>query len=291
MKRISFRDILLLSMSAVLLNISFAVAQPTQPPANGVLTPNFSGLNVSGNTSIGGTLQIDTIEHSAAGDVIFNDDIFAEQNIIVSDNTTTTGLITNTISSNGALVSFLKPIEVGQLEADTIISKDDGGAPVRVNDDLYVRDRLEVDDMSYLSDLDVSGDAQIDGELNATMGIVSGQADLGSLMTSSITRSGNANNEVVFNSPVNISNRIEIDNTNLLTYLKNRISFEQGGFSNSQSTYASCGIGRIAISCGSNTGSWHSRLVEVYRTNQNTCVAKWASADYSQSATAICFDY
>ncbi len=300
MRHISFRDILLLSLSAVLLNVSFAVAQPTQPPANGVLTPNFSGLNVTGQIQTGSLSSSGRVSASnvRASNIIASTYLQAPAMLIAGIGTVDgdlnvyEDLKTDTITARVAdSITVESPMEVGQLETDIIVSKNDAGEPVRVNDNLYVQDQLQVNDMSYLSDLDVSGDAQIDGELNSTMGITSGQADLGSLRVSSISRSGNANNEIPFNSPINVSGRIEIDNTNILTYLKNRISFVQGPLSNSQTTYASCGAGKIAISCGSNTRSWSSRTVEVYRSTSNQCVARWASAAYEQSATAICFDY
>lgn len=48
MNKLGLRNVILVSLSAALLNLSFVLAQPAQPPANGALTPNFSGLNVRG---------------------------------------------------------------------------------------------------------------------------------------------------------------------------------------------------------------------------------------------------
>ena len=60
MNKLGLRNIILVSLSAALLNLSFVLAQPVQPPANGALTPNFTGLNVSG-TSETSQLKVDTL--------------------------------------------------------------------------------------------------------------------------------------------------------------------------------------------------------------------------------------
>jgi len=302
--RLPLKNILLLALSASLLNVSLSLALPAQPPANGALTPNFTNVDVD-NKVTATELEIGEItSKNPANDVVFMDgveirgDILAT-NISAEDEVYTSWLYANNLRSrtDADPITLHDDLEVdGTLKTDRIEMLNNDGLPVRFGADVFIEDRLQVEDISYLEDLDVSGNAQIDGELDVNLGIISGQADLGSLRVSSITRSGNPNNEITVNSPVNVNGRFEINGTNLLTYLKNRIYSRQGAQSNALLTTVACPLGQIAISCGAKvtdrraSARTSSRLVQVYR-NNSRCDARWADTAYLRSATAICFDY
>lgn len=369
MLRISARDILLVSLSAVLLNVSFAVAQPTQPPTNGVLTPNFSGLNVTGDavvgalkadniaektpgsrtqfnngivvsgqvagqtfggasaqfgslettvdTSVGGNLKTDyiTTNDPTAGEVIFLKDIFTEQNLIVSDDTTTTSLFTGNINPlvdetdinvNGNLKtdSIGAVTEDGDLTVNSDISmrfKDldmfngnlivqgisNGmtGSSVGVNDSLAIDQSLFVDTIYNKS---INAPVRIATNYGF---VVNHDATVnGTLKTDEIvSQTPNAN--VLVRDNLNVNGRLEIFGTHILDFLMNRITYVYGPSSKSYTTRVSCPSTKKVISCGSNTGSWSSRVVETYAESDSTCVARWNNDDHNQQATAICFGY
>jgi len=160
MNKLGLRNVILVSLSAALLNLSFVLAQPAQPPANGALTPNFTGLNVNSTTTTG-TLKADSIrEKTQNNGVSLDDNTFVNGTLTIYDEELQVNSI-NTVE-NAPLLSVLKPLEVSQLETDTIISKDDSGEPVRIDDDLYVQDRLQVNSDSFLRNTNVNGTLSVD---------------------------------------------------------------------------------------------------------------------------------
>jgi len=87
MNKLGLRNVILVSLSAALLNLSFVLAQPAQPPANGALTPNFTGLNVSG-TSETSNLKVDTLTSKTVADPInINDTLVIDGNLDANNNT------------------------------------------------------------------------------------------------------------------------------------------------------------------------------------------------------------
>lgn len=333
MKKLGLRNVILVSLSAALLNLSFVLAQPAQPPASGALTPNFTGLNVSGTTDIG-DLNVD-------GDVQVNGELNAGMGIITGQ-AELGSLSINTINSiNNNSITALKPIEVSQLETDTIISKDDSGEPVRIDDDLYVEDRLQVNSDSFLRNTNINGilktntiqknsgseisvtspisfgqSAEFDNQLKVnsiSANTSDGQSAILMYSDSYIQIGRNAvvpgtlitdfieaevpNGEITVDSPMNITGRLELNGTNIFSAIRNRISVVRGTKSQSRVTYATCPRGQIAISCGNDTNSFSSRVVESFRATTNgnpsdrSCRTVWASGSYTQGSVAICFDY
>jgi len=139
MLRISARDILLVSLSAALLNVSFAVAQPTQPPTNGVLTPNFSGLNVSGNAVVG-ALKADNIAEKTPGSgTQFNNGIIVNGQVA--------GQTFGGASAQfGSLGTTLDASVGGNLKTDYITSNDPTATEVSFLKSIFTEQSLTVSD-------------------------------------------------------------------------------------------------------------------------------------------------
>jgi len=316
----SVKNTLLLGIAAALLNYSFAIAQPANPPSSGALTPNFTGLNVSGDAQVGGSLRTDyiTTQDPTATEVIFGTDIFTEQNLTVSDDTTTTTLYTRNIRpfvnetdinvlgnlktdsigvnsintvENAPLLSVLKPLEVSQLETDTIISKDDSGEPVRIDDDLTVNDRLQVNSDSFLrntningtlsvntieartgtlttfpENIQVNGDLEVDGAINSAMGITSGQAAFGSL---------------------------RVNNQYLTEFIGGKVYSRLSEASSASSfRQVSCFEGDTLLSCGAKSASTNTNSVRrIYRSGPISCGVKFSDSGLDQQAEATCLSY
>ena len=369
MLRISARDILLVSLSAALLNVSFAVAQPTQPPTNGVLTPNFSGLNVSGDavvgalkadniaektpgsgtqfnngiivsgqvagqtfggasaqfgslgttldTSVGGNLKTDyiTTNDPTATEVIFLKDIFTEQDLTVSDDTTTTSLFTRNINPlvdetdinvNGNLKtdSIGAVTEDGDLTLNSDVSmrfKDldmfngnlvvqgisNGltGSAVGINDSLAIDQSLFVDTIYNKS---INAPVRIATNYGF---VVNHDATVnGTLKTDEIvSQTPNAN--VFVRDNLNVNGRLEIFGTHILDFLMNRITKVSSNFIHAKTVRISCPSTKKVISCGANAANWGSRLVEVYAESDSTCVARYHTDIYKHQVVATCFGY
>jgi len=164
----SVKNTLLLGIAAALLNYSFAIAQPANPPSSGALTPNFTGLNVSGDAQVGGSLRTDyiTTQDPTATEVIFGTDIFTEQNLTVSDDTTTTSLLTRNIRplANETDVNVL-----GNLKTDSIGEKTTGNG-TRFSNGIIVSGQVSGQTFgggsAVFGSLETSVDATVGGTLN-----------------------------------------------------------------------------------------------------------------------------
>ena len=160
MLRISARDILLVSLSAALLNVSFAVAQPTQPPTNGVLTPNFSGLNVTGDAVVG-ALKADNIAEKTPGSgTQFNNGIIVSGQVA--------GQTFGGASAQfGSLETTTDATIRGALQTNNIRSIT--GKPINFDDNVNMDNDLRVDADIFASGLYLSSQGiglSSDGDVN-----------------------------------------------------------------------------------------------------------------------------
>ena len=302
MNKLGFRNIILVSLSAALLNLSFVVAQQV-PPNNGALTPNFTGLNVSGTSDIG---NLNVTGTSDLGDLNVTGNIEISDTLETNNIRSTDGTLTNfdnNVNMDGDLsvgsdisASFLNlrsvstglstvgDVEVGgELKTGFIVSNDNQGDPVRINDDLYVRDRLQVDNISYLKNTDLNGTLTVDTIEERTN-------NFGTRFNNDIIVSGAVNAQSFGGASADFGS-LNISGTNLLTYLKNRISVvHQNYWTNARTTYASCPTGTIVLSCGAIGKYWSARVQSVFRESAQRCTARWDKVS-DHKTTAICFDY
>ncbi len=179
--RLPLKNILLLALSASLLNVSLSLALPAQPPANGALTPNFTNVNV--DTKVTATeLEIGEItSKNPANDVVFMDgveirgDILAT-NVTAEDEVYTSWLYANNLRSrtDADPIILHDNLEVdGGLEVDGTFKTDriemlnNDGQPVRFGADVYIEDRLQVETMAYLPESTNIGNATLMGYIGS----------------------------------------------------------------------------------------------------------------------------
>jgi hypothetical protein len=277
MNKLGLRNIILVSLSAALLNLSFVLAQPAQPPANGALTPNFTGLNVTGTSDVG-DLNVD-------GDVQVDGELNVDMGII-SGQADLGSLSVNTINSiNNNSIRVLKPIEVSQLETDAITSKDTEES-VRINDDLYVRDRLQVNNISYLRNTDLNGTLTVDTIEERTN-------NFGTRFSNDIVVSGQANAQSFAGASGDFGS-LNVAGSSIMQFIGSKFYGISSPASTSSNRFVSCLSGDVMINCGgfSSSGNSIKRLYTYGSSGQpdRTCRVIFSSTGSNQKADAICLD-
>ena len=322
MNKLGLRNVILVSLSAAFLNLSFVLAQPAQPPANGALTPNFTGLNVTGTSNIGtlnvtgtsdlsdlnvtGNIEIsDTLEtnniRSIDGTLTnFDDNVNMDGDLSVGADISASYLNLRSVSTGLNTVGDIKV--GGELKSDFIYTNSNSNitmSNIKLN---QISERTSGNGVSVYgalksnlikerttnSGISLDDDTSINGTLSVNT-IEEKTSGNGTRFDNYIVVSGAVNAQSFGGASADFGS-LNISGTNFLTYLKNRISVVVPDYTESNDTYATCPTGTIAISCGATGRYWSSRLHSVYRSSERSCRALWGAGSQNRT-TAVCFDY
>lgn len=305
----SVKNALLLGMAAALLNYSFAIAQPANPPSSGALTPNFTGLNVSGDTTVGGNLKTDyiTTQDPTATEVIFGTDIFTEQNLTVSDDTTTTSLYTRNISP---LVNEKDINVLGNLKTDSIGEKTTGNG-TRFSNGIIVNGQVAGQTFgggsALFGSLETSVDAVIGGSLKtnnikSTNGTLTNFDDnvnmdndltVGADISASYINLTSESIGLNAEGDIEVGGNIFIGGSPIMEYIGSKFYPRSGVASTSSWRSVSCLSGDILINCGAYSTS-NSTIKRIYTYGSSgvdsTCAVQFTDSGSGQMADAICLD-
>jgi len=295
MNKLGLRNIILVSLSAALLNLSFVLAQPAQPPANGALTPNFTGLNVSGTSDVGdlnidGTAEVsDTLEtnniRSIDGTLTnFDSNVNMDGDLSVGSDISASYLNLRSVSTG---LSTVGDVEVGgELKTSFIVSNDNEGDPVRINDDLYVRDRLQVNSISYLKNTNLNGTLTVDTIEERTN-------NFGTRFSNDIVVSGQANAQSFAGASGHFGS-LNVAGSSIMQFIGSKFYGISSPASTSSNRFVSCLSGDVMINCGgfSSSGNSIKRLYTYGSSGQpdRTCRVIFSSTGSNQKADAICLD-
>ncbi len=305
MNKLGVRNIILVSLSAALLNLSFVLAQPAQPPANGALTPNFTGLNVSGASNIG-TLNVtgtsDLSDLNVTGNIEISDTL--ETNNIRSIDGTLTNFDDN-VNMDGDLsvgadisASYLNlrsvstglntvgDIQVGgALKTNTINSNNNSGNPIRVNSDLYLDSRLQVNSDSFLRNTNINGTLNVNTIEERTN-------NYGTRFNNDIIVSGAVNGQSV-GAATGSFGTLEVGGNSLMQFIGSKLYARSGVASTNSWRSVSCLSGDVLINCGAYSTSNNSiKRIYTYGSSgvDTTCAVTFSGTGSGQMADAICLD-